>query len=118
MTDAAGPAAGRRRFRPPRALAIFVILLLATLLASRTCASTSDLLTDEEAIEIAKREIAYTPDGTNIRFLRRGASQHPYWAVSLWQLAADGVTKEPITVVLVDAEDGRVTQVNRETSTP
>jgi len=118
VTDAAGPAAGWRRLRPSRALGIFVALVLVTLLASRTCADTSELLTKEEAVAIAQREIEYAPDGTNIRFLRRGVDQHPYWAVSLWQRGANGVGYDRITVVVVDARGGKVTEVDRTRTTP
>jgi hypothetical protein len=112
VTDAAGPVAGWKRLRPSRALGIFVALVLVTLLASRTCADTSEFLTKEEAVAIAQREIEYAPDGNNIRFLRRGVDQHPYWAVSLWVLGSDGVTKTRTTVVVVDARGGRVVQVD------
>jgi hypothetical protein len=118
VTAEAGPAAGWRRLAPGRALGLFIVLLLVTFLASRTCASTSQLLTEEEAVTIAQREVDYRPDGTNIRFLRRGVDQHPYWAVSLWERGADGVGYARITVVVVDARGGKVTEVDRTRTSP
>jgi hypothetical protein len=118
VTLEAGQAAGRRRLLPGRALGVFLLLLVVTLLASRTCGSTSELIAKDEAVTIAKREIDYPIDGTNIRFLRRGVSQHPYWAVSLWQRGEGGVGYQRITVVVVDAETGRVAQVDLNRTTP
>jgi hypothetical protein len=118
VTEAAGRAAGWRRRLPSRALGVFLVLILTTFLASRTCGSTSGLLDKDEATAIAKREIDYPIDGTNVRFVRRGVSQHPYWAVSLWQRGAGGAGYRRITVVVVDAESGRVAQVDLNRTTP
>ena len=58
--------------------------------------------------------VDFTPDGENVRFLRRGFSQRPLWAVSLWQRGEGGVDFRRITVVVVDADTGDVTEVRRE----
>lgn len=108
---------GRRTSRlpvDPRLVALLLLLPL-TFLASRGCGDTRHQVTQSEAVAIAKGEITYRPDGSNVRFVRRGIPSRTYWAVSLWQRAADGGHTN-VTVVVVDAETGAVTQVNRDTS--
>jgi hypothetical protein len=92
---------------------LFAGLLALTFVASRSCADRGEL-SKEQAIEIARREVDFAPDGENIRFLRRGFNQRPLWAVSLWQRGAGGVDYRRITVVVVDADTGEVTEVRRE----
>jgi hypothetical protein len=108
---------GRRVSRLPvdPRLAALLLLLPLTFLASRSCGDTRHQISQNEAIAIAKGEITYRPDGANVRFVRRGIPSRTYWAVSLWQRAADGGHTN-VTVVVVDAETGEVTQVNRNTS--
>jgi len=98
---------------PPRALIVFVAFAVIALLASRTCGSAGKPVTQQQAVEIARKQIDYQADGVNVRFLRRGVSEHPFWAVSLWTRGGGG-GYDRITVVVVDAEDGSVAQVNRE----
>ena len=107
---------GRRtlRTRVDLRLAALLLLLPLTFLASRSCGDTRHQVTQSEAMGIARAEVTYRPDGTNIRFVRRGIPSRSYWAVSLWQLAADG-SRTHVTVVVIDAETGNVTQLNRNT---
>lgn len=98
----------------PRLFALLLLLPL-TFLASRSCGDTRHQVSQSEAVAIAKGQITYRPDGANVRFVRRGIPSRTYWAVSLWQRAADGGHTN-VTVVVVDAETGNVTQVNRDTS--
>jgi hypothetical protein len=109
-SEQAAPAAGRRRL-PPRALILFGLFVVAALFASRTCAEAAKPVTQDEAVTIARDHVPFTPDGFNVRFLRRGVSQHPYWAVSLWTRAATG-GYDRITVILVDAKSGDVAAVD------
>jgi hypothetical protein len=108
---------GRRtpRARVDLRLVALLLLLPLTFLASRSCGDTRHAVSQSEAVGIARAEVAYRPDGTNVRFVRRGIPSRSYWAISLWQLAADG-TRTHVTVVVIDAETGEVTQVNRNTS--
>ena len=64
----------------------------------------------------ARTQIDYPPDGHNVRFLRRGLTQHPYWAVSLWTRRPDGDGYERVTVVVVDARSGEVSEITRGAS--
>ena len=98
----------------PRLVALLLLLPL-TFLASRSCGDTSHQVTQSEAVAIAKRQIDYRPDGANVRFVRRGIPTVAYWAVSLWQQAPGGGHTN-VTVVVVDAQTGHVTQLDRDTS--
>jgi hypothetical protein len=101
----------RRHVRSP--LVVGIALLLVILLVSRTCAQARVSVSQKDAVATARAEIDYTPDGHNVRFLRRGVTQHPYWAVSLWTRGPDGVGLDRVTVVLVDARSGDVAEVDR-----
>lgn len=108
---------GRRALRPrvdPRLVALLLLLPL-TFLASRSCGDTRHQVSQSDAVAIARGEVTYHPDGENVRFVRRGIPSRSYWAVSLWQEASDG-SRTHVTVVVIDAETGGVTQVNRNTS--
>jgi hypothetical protein len=107
----------RAPWRPriePRLVALLLLLPL-TFLASRSCGDTHHEIGQSQAVAIARGEVAYRPDGANVRFVRRGIPSRSYWAVSLWQLAAGG-GRTNVTVVVVDAQTGEVTQLNRDTS--
>jgi hypothetical protein len=110
----ADPAPGLlRRLTPPRALVVMAVLLVVIFVASRTCANSGDV-TQQQAVETARGQVDFRPDGVNVRFLRRGVGQQPYWAVSLWQRAADGSRFRRVTVVVVSADTGEVTEVRRD----
>lgn len=98
----------------PRLVAILLLLPL-TFLASRSCGDTHHDVTQSEAVAIAKKQVTYRPDGDNVRFVRRGIPSTAYWAISVWQRGPDGGHTK-VTVVVIDAQTGRVTQVNRNTS--
>jgi hypothetical protein len=106
-------AEGRRALRTRVDLRLVALLLLLplTFLASRSCGDERQRVSQSEAVSIARGEIAYRPDGANVRFVRRGIPSVGYWAVSLWERAADGGHTN-VTVVVVDAQTGRVTQVS------
>ena len=89
-------------------------VLLLALAVSRSCASTESQISEEEAIEIAKREIDYEPERTVVRLVRRGVpTSRPYWAVSLSTVDARG-DLDRVTVVLVDARTREVAEVRTD----
>ena len=86
-------------------------MLLLALFVSRACTRTGDEISQDEAVEIAQREIDYRPELTQVRLIRRGVPQsRPYWAVSLSTLDNAG-RPERVTVVVVDARTRAVTEV-------
>ena len=86
-------------------------VLLLAFAATRSCASSEGQITEQEAIEIAKREVPYEPDRTQVRLVRRGVPQsRPFWAVSLSTVDDEG-RLDKVTVVLIDARTSEVEDV-------
>lgn len=71
-------------------------------------------VSQEQAVAIARTRIDFRPEDYQIRFLRRGIPSRGYWAVSFFiRKKAGGYAR--VTVVLVDAANGQVTEVRRST---
>jgi hypothetical protein len=71
-------------------------------------------VSQQDAVAIARTRIDFKPEDYQIRFLRRGIPSHGYWAVSFFiRKKLGGYSR--VTVVLVDAASGRVTEVRRTT---
>jgi hypothetical protein len=68
----------------------------------------------ERAIAIARPQIDFTPQDHQIRFIRRGIPPRGFWVVSFFIRKQGGGYKR-VTVVLVDASSGKVTEVRRAT---
>jgi hypothetical protein len=68
----------------------------------------------EQAVAIARPHVDFQPQSYQIRFLRRGIPPRGYWVVSFFiRKQGGGYTR--VTVVLVDASTGKVTEVRRTT---
>jgi hypothetical protein len=87
-------------------------VLVAALLVARSCGSTETEVSQDEAIVIAKNAVAFEPNNVIIRFLKQGLQSKPFWAVSLSIEQPDG-TLDRVTVVVVDATTGEVTEIRR-----
>ena len=108
--------AGRKDLRDSlwgRAL-ILGVLLVFTLLVSRTCGSNREEVTQQEAVEIAIESASFVPCEQEgcvlVRALNQGIPTRLVWIVGLAdRLDADG---EPVRVenFEVDAETGEVTR--------
>ena len=88
-------------------------MLLLAFGISRGCASRSGEISREEAIAIARQEVDYRSEQTQVRAIRRGFQSRPYWAVSLSTLDTQGAF-ERTTIVVIDAHTREVTEI-RET---
>jgi hypothetical protein len=71
-------------------------------------------VSQDEAVAIARAQIDFEPEDYQIRFLRRGIPSRGFWAVSFFT-RKEGGGYERVTVVLVDASSGKVTEVRRTT---
>jgi hypothetical protein len=91
-----------------------VALVAIGLVLTRFPGRNDHAISEERAIEIARPEVDFKPQGHNIRFVRRGIPPRGFWAVSFWIKDASGKATRA-TVVLVDADTGRIDQV-RESS--
>lgn len=69
-------------------------------------------VSEQEAVAIARPYIDFKPQDYQIRFIRRGIPSRGFWAVSFFIRKQDGGYKR-VTVVLVDASTGKVTEVRR-----
>jgi hypothetical protein len=110
-SGARGPSA--LRDRPLGRVAILAAVLLAAFLVSRSCGSSDPDISQERAIQIASGELNFEPECVQVRFLRRGLRSEPFWAVSLWTLTEAGEF-DKLTVVLVNADSGRIAGINRQ----
>ncbi len=98
-----------------RVLALLAVLV-AAVLATRSCASSGDV-TQDEAVAIAIRHVDFEPECFQVRFLRIGLNSTPLWAVSLWTLDKVGGFKR-IAVVQVNAVTSEVVSIDRDATSP
>ena len=92
-----------------KALALVGVLLLAFVVA-RSCGSSAPEVSQDEAVEIARAEIRYEPDGVQVRNVPQGVQSRRVWAVSLYEGSFTNPTR--VTVVEVDAETGDVRRIH------
>jgi len=91
-----------------------VALLVLGLVLTRVLGRTDTRVSKEDAIAVARPKVDFKPQGHNIRLVRRGIPPKPFWIISFW-IRKGGGGYSRITVVLVDANSGRVVQVRRAT---
>jgi hypothetical protein len=87
-----------------------VALIVVGLLLARLPGRGAQPVSADRAVEIARPQVDFAPQGHNIRLVRRGIPPHAFWAVSFWVKDRTGNPTE-VTVVLVDASTGRVDRV-------
>ena len=89
-----------------------VALIALGLVLTRVLGRTNPKVSKQDAVAVARPNVDFKPQGYNIRLLRQGIPPMPVWAVSFWiRKAGGGYSK--ITLVLVDANSGRVVEVRR-----
>jgi hypothetical protein len=89
-------------------------LLALGLVLTRVLGRTTPKVSKQEAVAVARPNVHFKPQGHNIRLVRQGVPPRPVWAVSFWIRKAGGGYSR-ITLVLVDANSGRVMQVRSTT---
>jgi hypothetical protein len=87
-------------------------LLVLGLLLTRVLGHTTPRVGESRAVAIARTHVEFKPQGHTIRLVRRGIPPRAFWAVSFWTRKPSG-GYDHITVVLLDASSGRVTEVRR-----
>ena len=95
-------------------VAFMVALLALGLVLTRVLGRTNTKVSKDDAIAVARPKLDFRPQGYNIRLLRQGIPPRPVWAVSFWIRKVGGGFSR-ITIVLVDANSGRVMKVRRST---
>jgi hypothetical protein len=71
-------------------------------------------ISKDDAVAIARQRIDFKPTGYQIRFIRRGIPSRGYWVASFY-IRKRGGGYSRVTVVLVDAASGKVTEVRKTT---
>jgi uncharacterized membrane protein YkoI len=94
-------------------LVIVGVLLLAFFVA-RNCQQEQVRISQEQAIEIAEGQVNFDPQETQIRLLRQGLNSRPFWIVSLSIPGEREDTFRRLATVQIDANTGKVAEVNRE----
>ena len=105
--------AGGPRWLRPVAL---VALLALTFVVAQTCQKSQTRLDKDQAIAKAEDQIDFTPQRTQIRFLRQGLSSKPFWVVSLSRPGKVEGTFSELAVVRIDANTGKVASVKQQES--
>lgn len=113
--EARAPARGRQPVRPtwPRVLVIVALLAVAFVVA-KSCQQSQVRVTKEQAIATAQRAVDFTPRISNVRLLRQGLSSRPFWFVNLSVPGRDGDLPRRLSVVKIDANTGKVEDVDRQ----
>jgi hypothetical protein len=93
-------------------VAFMVALIALGLVLTRVLGRTDTKVSKDDAIAVARPKVDFKPQGYNIRLVRQGIPPRPVWAISFWIRKAGGGFSR-ITIVLVDANSGRVMQVRR-----
>jgi hypothetical protein len=102
-----GDTARGLRDRPLGRALILVLVIIAAVLVARSCGKTETKVSDEQAIAIAKEQVAFEPNDVVVRLQKRGFQQREFWLVGLGIKRSDG-TYERATNVLIDADTGSV----------
>jgi hypothetical protein len=89
-----------------------VALIAIGLLLTRVLDRSGARVSEERAVDVARPYAGFTPEGHNIRLVCRGIPPKPFWAVSFWIKDASGDPTR-VTVVLVNADTGDVTEVRK-----
>jgi hypothetical protein len=93
---------------------VIVGVLVLAFFVSRGCQQSQIRITEEQAIATAEREVSFEPRRTQIRLLRQGINSRPYWIVSLSIPGERSDTFRRLTTVRINANTGKVEEVNRE----
>ncbi len=88
-----------------KALALLAVLTAAFLVA-RSCGSSQGAISKDEAIQIAREEIAWKPEGVQVKNVAQGIPQRRVWAVSLYN--GPPTRPEKVTIVQIHSETGEV----------
>jgi hypothetical protein len=88
-------------------------VLVAAFVFAQTCQKDQVRVSKEQAIATAREQVSFEPERTQIRFLRQGIGSKPFWIVSLSIPGEREDTFRQLAVVRVDANSGKVEDVER-----
>jgi len=87
---------------------LLVGVLLLAFLSARACHS-SDGVSSERAVALAREAASFSPDRSQVRLVQRGVPPRQSWAVSLYDVSRAGRPTR-VEVFLVDRRSGTVTK--------
>lgn len=99
------------RRRPAPGVIILVIALVGALLLSRSCQRNYVRISEQQAVVLGERQLDFKPQGHSIRMLQRGVPPRRYWAVSYFIRTPGGNGYRKLTLLLVNANTGKVERV-------
>ena len=88
-------------------------MLVAAFVFAQTCQKDQVRVSKEQAIQTARDQVTFEPERTQIRMLRQGINSKPFWIVSLSIPGETEGTFRQLAVVRVDANTGKVEDVER-----
>jgi hypothetical protein len=94
------------------------LVLAAAFVFAQTCQKDQVRVSKEQAIQMAREQVSFRPERTQIRLLRQGLNSKPFWMVSLSIPGETEDTFERIAVVRIDANKGTVEDVDRGRPVP
>ena len=94
-------------------LVIVGVLVLAFVVA-RGCQQSQVRISEEQAIATAKDEVDFAARRTNVRLLRQGLNSKPYWFVNLSVPGQAPGSIRRLSVVKIDANNGKVVEVDKQ----
>ena len=110
MPTGAGPEHARRRRVAP-GVVVLVAALIGAVLVSKGCQRSQVRISKEQAVAIGQRQIDFKPTGHGVRMVLRGVPPKRYWAVSYYIRNPDGAGYRKLTVLLINANTGKIQRV-------
>src|SRR5262245_33326793 len=107
-----------QRVRPtPGRVAVLIGVFVLALVVAKSCQQAQARISQDEAIALAKKQVDFVPDETQVRMVRQGLNRKPFWFVSLSDPIGSptnpvGFTR--LAVVKIDANKGTVESVDRQ----
>jgi hypothetical protein len=99
-------------------LLVLALVLVAAFVFAQTCQKDQVRVSKEQALATAREQISFTPRREQIRLLRQGLNSKPFWIVSLSVPGEAEGTFKQLTVVRIDANNGKVEDVERGRPAP
>ena len=87
-------------------------MLVLAFVVAQTCQKSQLRLDKNQAIAKAQDQVDFDPQKTQIRLVRQGIPGRPYWVVSLSRPGKSPGTFSELAVVKIDANTGKVADVN------
>jgi hypothetical protein len=95
-------------------VAFMVGLLVLGIVLVNVLGRSTPKVSKSEAVKISRPRIDFVPEDHQIRYIKRGIPPHGFWVVSYFITRQGGGYKR-VTVVVLDATSGKVTEVRKTT---